>query len=183
MGWCFGERTKEELVQAIIKAWHPSSGTRVETLAHTVRGSTLYAVREFTAPDGSKSRCLVVCLLKKDRTMGWGSKDMEESMAPYAYDCPLSYLDMVPDPGYYATEWRRKVREYHAARRVQKENRPEVGDIWSCVPGLLSGMTRATIAGTHGRGWLVTSETGRRFKIARKYLVERVGREAVSKVA
>lgn len=47
---------------------------------------------------------------------GWGYKDMCESSGPYVFNCPLSYLELVPCPGGYATEWREGVREYHGPR-------------------------------------------------------------------
>lgn len=53
------------------------------------------------------------------RDEGWGYKDMDESMHPYYYSCPLSYLDMVPVVG--SEEWRQGVREYHQRQRAKRQ--------------------------------------------------------------
>ena len=44
---------------------------------------------------------------------GWGFKDMDESMGPSYYNCPLSYLDLTPAINH---EWRESVRLYHGYR-------------------------------------------------------------------
>ena len=45
----------------------------------------------------------------------WGYKPLEESMHPYYYSCPLSYLDLAPEQ---SADWRAGVRAYHARRRT-----------------------------------------------------------------
>jgi hypothetical protein len=53
-------------------------------------------------------------LLKYDKSCsGWGYKDMEESMHPYQYSCPLGYLELAPEKN---AEWRKGVRKYHEIR-------------------------------------------------------------------
>ena len=54
-----------------------------------------------------------ICL---ERSGGqWGYKPLDESMHPYYYSCPLSYLDLAPEQ---SAEWRAGVRAYHARRRT-----------------------------------------------------------------
>lgn len=62
---------------------------------------------------------------KDDWQGGWGYKPMDESCGPVEVSCPLKYLDMVPDPGSYATEWRKNVREWHARK---KRYLPKLGE-------------------------------------------------------
>lgn len=45
----------------------------------------------------------------------WGYKPLDESMHPYYYSCPLSYLDLAPEQ---SADWRAGVRAYHARRRT-----------------------------------------------------------------
>jgi len=59
---------------------------------------------------------ILLCVLLQSSGGEWGYKDMDESMGPCDTSCPVKYLDMVPDPGGYATEWRAKVR---AANRLK----------------------------------------------------------------
>lgn len=72
----------------------------------------VWIVAEAQMPEGP--RPLIVCVLV-DGTM---VKDVDESMGPVYYDCPLSFLDMAPQaPGPFAAEWRAKVREFWGVRR------------------------------------------------------------------
>jgi hypothetical protein len=47
----------------------------------------------------------------------WYHKPMEESMGPYYYSCPLSYLDLAPVASWH---WRDGVIQYHARRGSKK---------------------------------------------------------------
>lgn len=118
MGWLFGWNTRKELADHLI------SGNGVRTLKHCFKGNNLWAVQEYTHPETNVTTRFIALYLLRGRNKpsfdyhsdGWGYKDMDESAGPYYYNCPLAYLDMVPDPGGYATEWRAKVREYWAKR-------------------------------------------------------------------
>ena len=111
MGWLFGWSSRKELAEHLI------SGNGVHTVKHCFKGNNLWAVQEIMrdqGPDAGKPiRFIALYMLKgrSDSRDGWGYKDLDESAGPYYYTCPVSYLDMVPDPGGYATEWRKKVRE------------------------------------------------------------------------
>lgn len=56
----------------------------------------------------------------RDPYEGWGYKDLDESAGPCEVNCPVGYLDLVADPGFYATAWRVKVREYAAGKKAKK---------------------------------------------------------------
>lgn len=114
MGWLFGWNTRKQLADHLLE------GNGVKTIKHCWKGNNLWAVQEYTYKDGPKTGqtvrfiALYLCRGRKNTRDGWGYKDMDESAGPYYFNCPISYLDMVPDPGGYATEWRAKVREQHA---------------------------------------------------------------------
>ena len=132
MGWLFGWNTRKELADHLI------SGNGVHTLKHCFKGNNLWAVQEYTYPArtyddkphpkaGQTTRFIALYLIKgrdkcnprtgKYDSHGWGYKDMDETAGPYYYNCPLSYLDMVPDPmTTHSTPWRVLVREYWAKR-------------------------------------------------------------------
>lgn len=134
MGWLFtpGVR-RQELIGERSRSWERTldDGTTVKStcLAHCYRGNMFSGVlwsvweRTFSAADGideSRSERWIQCdLLRYSRCNdGWGYKDMEESMHPYYYSCPLKYLEMVPiDPYGGNEEWRKIVAEHHAKRR------------------------------------------------------------------
>ena len=124
MGWLFGWRTRRALIDHLV------SGNGVHTVKHCFKGNNLWAVQEYTYPEdatsngephpkaGQTARFIALYMMKgrSDSRDGWGYKDMDESSGPYVLTCPVSYLDMVPDPGGYATEWRKQVREHHALK-------------------------------------------------------------------
>jgi hypothetical protein len=111
MGWTYGWKTKGELVAHLIQE---REGFR--TVAHKSTSTGLYAVHELKWANGEWQRFIAVYLIERQGG-DWGYKDMEESMGPYVYDCPLAFLDMVPEPvNGYAKEWREKVRAYHATK-------------------------------------------------------------------
>ena len=122
--------------------WTQKDGTKVvwTTLRHCFRGNrfsgTLYSVKEVikTHTDGrvETDRFIAVDLLRYYAFMhSWGYKDISESMGPCETSCPLSYFDMVPDPGGYATAWRAKVR----ARHANTYQKLEVGQVVTLRPG------------------------------------------------
>lgn len=55
----------------------------------------------------------------------WGYKPLTEDMGPVEVSCPLKYIRMVPDPGGFATDWRKRVEEYHASRKRYKAKHGE----------------------------------------------------------
>ena len=97
-----------------------------ETIAHCFRGNPItggtlwYIVERTSKADGSKKRFIACDLIRRRGRYEMAYKDMNESMHPFYYSCPLKYLDMVP----VANEgWRAKVREYHnqiAKRRMER---------------------------------------------------------------
>jgi len=116
MGWTFrAGQTKQELICRLTET---SDGTKAlhKTIAHCLRGNVLWSVVEVTAKEnlgwltaGETGR-FIRCDLLEGGHEGWGYKDMCESMGPYFYTCPLSYLNMAPVAN---LEWRERVYAHH----------------------------------------------------------------------
>ena len=110
--------TKRDLIQELTHNWISlrSSG---QCLASCIRGNVLWSVWEiYYAYTGHFERYIRCDLMNKMIDGGpWGYKDMDESMHPYYYSCPLKYLDMVPVKH---AGWRKKVQEYHMMRLYLK---------------------------------------------------------------
>lgn len=125
MGWTFShDWTKRSLIQ------HLTEDNGVKTIAKTVRGNVLWAVQE------QADKRFIACYLMGtggQRDGGWGYKDMDESSGPNDINCPLSYLDMVPDPGGYATAWRARVRSKALRNAAIRSAKP--GDVIVLRPG------------------------------------------------
>lgn len=134
MGWLFTRgMTRREMISERAATWETTSGemlVKSTCLAHCYRGGAFSGVlwsvweRTFTK-DGQTvkptERWITCDLLRYQKDYGWGYKDMEESMHPYYYSCPLGYLEMVPIDQFGGhAEWREGVRQYHIR---QKEKR------------------------------------------------------------
>jgi len=123
MGWTFtlGYDKKDMVKDLLIE-----TATR-KVLDHSVRGSRLWVAFELVNRDDSRDRVIALFLLRKDG-YSYGYKDMDETMGPYYYDCPLKLLKLVPDGSRFANEqWRAKVREYWAIKKAERDNPIEDG--------------------------------------------------------
>jgi hypothetical protein len=182
MGWLISyDLTKQQQVAELVAGWSNEKGG-CRFLAHSVRGNVLFAVgQNFVRdePEKFEDRWIMVCLLRKDRGMGWGYKDMDESMGPVEVGCPLSYLDMAPCPNEWGQKWRERVRAYHAKRKAQKPIQP--GDKIRFKPGL-----RVLGEEVDDAEYIVTRKNGRGYivqmgfmpvKIMRKHIAEHVPAE------
>lgn len=123
MGWYFSSQSKAELIQELLK---PSQTERASAtvIAHALRGDALWSVVEVTAlqagvhPDLAPGQSIryIRCDLLQCSGGEWGYKPLDESMHPYRYSCPLSYLALAPEQ---CREWREGVHAWHARRRSQ----------------------------------------------------------------
>jgi hypothetical protein len=123
MGWYFTEGTsKQDIIKELIADGRNSSGSEWRTIRHALKGNTLWSVIEATPPADLELpiQRYIACFLLASRHGGWGYKDMDESMGPNEVSCPLTFLHLVPDPGGYATAWRKRVREYHRETELRK---------------------------------------------------------------
>ena len=137
MGWLFRQdMTRNELITERTESWERQSGetiVRSECLAKCFRGGgfsgVLWAVweRRFVK-DGEevepKQRWITCDLIQYRRDSGWGYKDMDETMHPYFYSCPMKYLEMVPIDEFGGNaDWRAEVMEHPEKRRAKRQSR------------------------------------------------------------
>lgn len=103
--------TKAGLTKELTAPYESEAGGRVTTIAHALSGDCLWLVRESERPIEALggARFITLCLFRRENRM-LGYKLMGETEGPYYHSCPLAFLDMVPDPGGYATDWRARVR-------------------------------------------------------------------------
>jgi hypothetical protein len=123
MGWTFPycTNTRAQLVEHLRRP--ERFGDRTELLAACTRGNHHWYL--------ARNKDTGVVWIGLDlmqggtrREPGWGYKDMDESMGPYASDCPLSYLDRATEPcNEHSRDWRDGVRKYHAQRKERPEPR------------------------------------------------------------
>lgn len=123
MGWLFCKQSKNDLIRELIKP-SETEDVSAKTIAHTVCFEgyhVLWSVVEITAKvedkplgltPGQTTR-LIRCDLLDVYGEQWGYKSLDETVYPYYFSCPLSYLDMAPERCH---TWRERVRAYHASR-------------------------------------------------------------------
>lgn len=150
MGWLFRDNlTRKELIRELTEsedrevedgdqdAWSQQmrklgAKRRVyQTIAHCYRGNVftgvLWAVQHRMLYDAkgqeiAADKFIACYLLQSDKGRGWGYKVMDESVGPCYYSCPLSYLELAPERN---AEWRQQVREHHARKKREREQRRE----------------------------------------------------------
>ena len=136
MGWLYSE------------AWPTASAMRDHLRDSLTRSGydivkdalTHYGRHYYAAIRKDGKTFIFVALIERDR-IGYGYKDMDESMGPNNVDCPLSILDAASpvedlysgDPLEWATKWRANVRAFHAAKKASRASAKSVklGDkVW-----------------------------------------------------
>ena len=129
MGWLYPYHTKTraDLVKGLRAEYNTPTH---KILRSQCAGNRFWALCEGTRSDGQVIRYILLCLLqgpeRNDPDGSWGYKEMDESVGPYYYDCPLSYLDLATEPvNDSARIWREKVRAHHSSKA--KIPRPAVG--------------------------------------------------------
>lgn len=125
MGWLCDTypRSKADFIRSRFQDFAPAA----EVIAHHCVTRTLWMVLE--VKDNSKHytrwpvghRFLLLDLVECEKGC-WGYKDMDETCGPYESDCPLRFLDMVPQPeGQYVADFRQRVRDFHAKKRDRQK--------------------------------------------------------------
>lgn len=126
MGWTFSPSwTRKSLIDELTEPTWNNLGEWI-TLKRCYKGGpgagTLWTVVRFTRRGTNDYQDYIMCYLLRYRSGEWGYKDIEESMGPYVYTCPISYLQMVPMPDHpFAKNWRRNVAAYHWRKKKEKE--------------------------------------------------------------
>ncbi len=162
MGWLFFHgKSKEDLIKDLVKGWENDCGennvnhAKSTCLKHTAHGNRLWAVFERILTEKATGKVLdsqryvMLFLLAKDPSCdGYGYKDIDESMGPNYYDCPMNYIEMSPLPKNigemdFRIKWREGVKEYWKFQKEKNKHGKEisatlkVGDkikIAGCVP-------------------------------------------------
>lgn len=164
MGWYYSHDASRRDIIDELTPDRVTDGKVFRTLRKCFRGNTMYALHE-SGPEGETKKWIGVYLLQRS-DIGWGYKPMDETMHPYYFDCPVSYLDAADEPASEdARKWREEVRARAAARAAKK---PKVGETWS-LRGCRIDSVRITelkpLRGYHG---------GTLYRIKRSLLGEKI---------
>lgn len=184
MGWLYSSRwTRRGLVAHLTKEWNnkeEESNTNPfyigDTLIkHCYRGNAYSGVlwvvwerymRNKSDDSITEKHRWIGCYLLKCVGGDWGYKDMEESMGPCYYSCPLGYLDIVQDDP--NEEWRKKVREYHDSRKLKFK--PQIGKVLRMKDGVNPSHIRITSI----KPFRGVDRFGSRWRIVKKHVAEQI---------
>lgn len=123
MGWTtpYGMSTKKQITDMLIR---DLTGSGTHKVLKTATVGNCFWVAMHTVTHGS---FIVLYLLEKHKGE-YSYKDMDETMHPYYYNCPLSLLDLTTTPTNEELPWRKEVRK-RAAQTANRKSKPiAVGD-------------------------------------------------------
>jgi hypothetical protein len=158
MGWFYPHETTTRESLVIYLRRPERFGDKLELVRATVKGNRhwyLMRIRE------TGMHVIGLDLMQGTRgESSWGYKDMDESVGPYYWDCPITYLDAPADESVGSTsEWRAQVRRYHAEQK--QKAKPEAGGIVRFGDGR-EFMLRYPIS---RKGWCATDSRGVQWRL------------------
>jgi hypothetical protein len=158
MGWLYTPGASRADIVRELTARQENATRTWETLAHCLRGNVLWAVVQITDKrDNQQTRYIACYLLAGHGGCGWGYKDMDESMHPFYYSCPLTYLDLAQ---VVDADWRAKVRAHHRNYNRQLAIGQKVALNGSTIPWVIITQLRPLV-GEYG---------SRRYRLPRRLL-------------
>jgi hypothetical protein len=137
MGTYGGYNSRKELVEEVTETRENEHAIQVAEKKF-FSGNDLWVLFARTSKHASTDveRFIVLFKISRWGEGNWAYKPIEESMGPFEYSCPISFLDAAQHPfpngypeGY--SDWRAYVRAHHA-RRNQKV---EVGQVIRLING------------------------------------------------
>jgi hypothetical protein len=119
MGWTYSWdwTSKQRVINHCID-W----GERYTTLSHSVRGKCLWVLLQYNEGEKKGDVFVALYLLAKDEHE-WGYKDMDDTVGPCYYDCPLSFIKRTVASGrtlgQSTLDWHEQVKAYHLKQRAK----------------------------------------------------------------
>ena len=103
---------------------------QLTVLKSSMVGSTYYGAIEIKRNGNVEKVFGVVCLTTVTDKHWICYKDMDETMIPYNYDCPISILNLLtPTDNENANEWRRLCREHKEKKKTHNLGSLPIGTV------------------------------------------------------
>lgn len=124
MGWLFCSPSRSDLIAHLKR--DVATSTNLTPVEYSAAGNFLYALVDIhETPTKPAYKTILVFKMAGGNSDSphyrWGYKDMDESMEPYAYTCPLKFLDASTCDSPSAVAWREACRIEHAKKaRIAK---------------------------------------------------------------
>jgi len=178
MGWTtMCGYSKQDVINHVMRFQENDKATW-NTIAKCVLGNVLWAVVEMTVKAdgvlyglsaGESERFIACYRLGSEKGFGWGYKDMEESMHPCHYNCPLHYLTMAPEK---SPEWRAKVRAWHAHQKDRSSWKAGDLVVYSVYEHDVYTLVEPYRKHSRARksGWIVEDQHSKRWRLNQRML-------------
>lgn len=120
MGWLYCSPTRSDLIAHIKR--DVATSTNLTPLGFSTAGNFLYVLVDVHSTETRPAYKTILVFKMQGSPKSessyyrWGYKDMDESMGPYAYTCPLKFLDASTCQTETAIAWRETCRIEHAKR-------------------------------------------------------------------
>ncbi len=118
MGWLYCSSSRSDLIAHLKR--DVATSTNLTPIDYSAAGNFLYALVDVhETPTCPAYKTILVFKLAgggDSPYYRWGYKDMDESMGPYAYTCPLKFLDASTCQSETAIDWRADCRVEHAKK-------------------------------------------------------------------
>jgi len=144
MGWTFGWYSIKELKSHILNQFNNEHYKLLDSKG------TSFGKRLWVAFENKKTnKSFIALYLLQKSEEDWGYKDMDESMGPNYYDCPLELLDKTTGDvtSKYAINWRKAVREHHSEKK--EKSQLKAGDIFELYD------IKYTVISKSKKSWIV----------------------------
>ena len=157
MGWSTGYRSCKELLEQRKRS---EKNERIEwtVLKTYYQFGTLWKLVEYKTAEKHVIFIALDLIRNFGKEDGWGYKDIEESMGPCYYNCPLEFLKLTPVEN---QDWRDKVIAYHAKRNTKLS----LGQVVSLPNSTIKQLTVCSL-----RPLLGYSSTGRTYRFSKNQI-------------
>ena len=111
MGWLFPYHTqsKKDIISEITN--------NNNIVKHCIRGNCLWTIMDVSEHSRTYEKIIVLYLLGTESQGNWGYKDMDESMGPLYYSCPISWFN---ETDVMNQDWRDRVLEIYKEKSLQR---------------------------------------------------------------
>lgn len=174
MSWDYCEgATRADIIAEILtgRIYEMDARRPIVSKATGAGGHNLWVVWGVYTHNGKeRERYIAHYELRRRRGFGWGYREERETAGPHTRNCPLAFLEMVPDPGGDATAFRERVRQYWAESKTLRAAARRLTVTQGQRYELPAGYAQRTITISSTTPLLGRSESGKLHRLTRSLL-------------
>ena len=171
MGWTYssiyGFGSMKQFVQQYT---YETDNVKSTVLDYAVcKRTTLYVAVERIIKETNERVVTAAIVLFNFNKKEYGYKDMDETMGPYNYDCPIRIINLLtPTTNEFALEWRKGCLEYHNKLKgcIMKE-----GQVF--IKKGTPVQTVTLLYPINKSSWVGIDERGGKYRFSKQWLISR----------